>query len=221
MGCIFFYIFVRNKHSKNLIPKKMAKFAQYYLRYNLENLFSAEFKDQRQQIFGAFFETNESIVFTSGEGDDRKVYKHQVYHLAQNKNIIVMRIANDKKQTVEQDFKEVEVKHEPSCYVVIDNRENCRRIAIQKNKAFGSSKSVGEIITKCINERMLNECYIGVELHPQFYPMDFYKAWRMQQHHTAPFSARYFSFLLSPFSSLLYSLFAHQLRRLLPPIYPI
>ena len=77
----------------------MAKFAQYYLRYNLENLFSAEFKDQRQQIFGAFFETNESIVFTSGEGNDRKVYKHQVYHLAQNKNIIVMRIANDKKKT--------------------------------------------------------------------------------------------------------------------------
>lgn len=163
----------------------MAKFAQYYLRYNLENLFSAEFKNQRQQIFGAFFDTNESIVFASGEGEDKKVYKHQVYHLSQNKNIIVMRIANDKKKTVEQDFKEVEVKHEPSCYVIIDNRENCRRIAIQKNKAFGSSKSVGEIITKCINERMLNECYIGVELHPQFYPMDFYKAWRMQQHHTA------------------------------------
>ena len=55
----------------------MAKFAQYYLRYNLENLFADEFKDQRQQIFGAFFETDESIVFTSGEGDDRKVYKHQ------------------------------------------------------------------------------------------------------------------------------------------------
>ena len=68
-------------------------------KLTLENLFSAEFKDQRQQIFGAFFETNESIVFTSGEGDDRKVYKHQVYHLAQNKNIIVMRIANDKKKT--------------------------------------------------------------------------------------------------------------------------
>jgi hypothetical protein len=163
----------------------MAKFAQYYLRYNLENLFADEFKDQRQQIFGAFFETNESIVFTSGEGDDRKVYKHQVYHLAQNKNIIVMRIANDKKKTVEQDFKEVEVKHEPSCYVVIDNREQCRRIAIQKNKAFAGSKNVGEIIRKCIDTQMMNTHYIGLELHPQYYPKDFYKAWRAQQHHTA------------------------------------
>lgn len=163
----------------------MAKFAQYYLRYNLENLFSAEFKNQRQQIFGAFFDTNESIVFASGEGEDKKVYKHQVYHLSQNKNIIVMRIANDKKKTVEQDFKEVEVKHEPSCYVIIDNRERCRRIAIQKNKAFAGSKNVGEIIRKCIDTQMMNTHYIGLELFPQFYPKDFYKAWRTQQHHTA------------------------------------
>ena len=163
----------------------MAKFAQYYLRYNLENLFSGEFKNQRQQIFGAFFDTNESIVFASGEGEEKKVYKHQVYHLSQNKNIIVMRIANDKKKTVEQDFKEVEVKHEPSCYVIIDNRERCRRIAIQQNKAFAGSKNVGEIIRKCIDTQMMNSYYIGLELFPQFYPKDFYKAWRMQQHHTA------------------------------------
>ena len=63
----------------------MAKFAQYYLKYNLEHMFSAEYKDQRQQIFGAFFETNESIDFVLGEGEDQKVYKHQVYHLSQNK----------------------------------------------------------------------------------------------------------------------------------------
>ena len=79
----------------------MAKFAQYYLKYNLEHMFSAEYKDQRQQIFGAFFETNESIDFVLGEGEDQKVYKHQVYHLSQNKDIIVMRIANDRKKTVE------------------------------------------------------------------------------------------------------------------------
>ena len=67
----------------------MAKFAQYYLKYNLENIFSAEYKDKRQQIFGAFFETNESIGFVLGEDEDKKVYKHQVYHLSQNKDIIV------------------------------------------------------------------------------------------------------------------------------------
>ena len=127
----------------------MAKFAQYYLKYNLEHMFSAEYKDQRQQIFGAFFETNGSIDFVLGEGEDQKVYKHQVYHLSQNKDIIVM------------------------------------RIAIQKNKAFSSTTSVAGILTHCINQQMQSRHFIGIELHPQYYPKDFYKAWRMHQHHTA------------------------------------
>lgn len=163
----------------------MAKFAQYYLKYNLEHIFSAEHKDRRQQIFGAFFAQNDSIEFAMGEGEDRKVYKHQVYHLMQNKDIIVMRFANDRKKTVEQDFVERDVKHEPSCFVIIDNRTNCRRIAIQKNKAFHSTTSVAGILTHCINERMQSRHFIGIELHPQYYPKDFYKAWRMHQHHTA------------------------------------
>lgn len=164
----------------------MAKFAQYYLRYNLDDMFSKEFKDKRQELFGGFFKDNESIEFAMGEDDNRKIYKHQVYHLTGNPNIIIMRIANDKVKTVEQDFKNVDVRHEPSCYVIIDNRENCRRIAIQKNKsAFGSTKHVGDIITQCANHRMIQEYNIGIELHPQFYPKDFYKAWRLHQYHTA------------------------------------
>lgn len=176
-------------HTNNLITDNipfMAKFAQYYLKYNLGDLFSHEYKDRRQELFGKFFEKNESMEFVIGEGDERKVYKHQVYHLSQNRNIIIMRIANAKQKTVEQDFKNVDVRHEPSCYVIIDNRENCRRIAIQKNKnAFGSTKHVGDIIMQCINKAMIARYNIGIELYPQFYPKDFYRAWRMHQHHTA------------------------------------
>ena len=164
----------------------MGKFAQYYLKYNLEHMFSFEYKDERQKHFGAFFETDESIEFVMGEGEEKKTYKHKVYHLSLNKNIIVMRFANDKKTTVEQDFKEVSVRHEPSCYVIIDNRDNCRRIAIQKNKnAFNSTKTVSNILTKCINDKMQSVYYMGIELLPQYYPKDFYKAWRLHQHHTS------------------------------------
>ena len=163
----------------------MARFAQYYLRYDLTDLFARERMAERQKIFGSYFENNDSIEFSHGEGEEKKVFKHQVYHLALNRNIIVMRIANDKKKTVEQDFKEVDVKHEPSCFVLIDNRENCRRIAIQKNKAFGSTKTLAEIIASHVSDRMMCDCSIGIELYPQFYPKDFYQAWRLQQHHTS------------------------------------
>ena len=163
----------------------MARFAQYYLRYDLTDLFARERMAERQKIFGSYFENNDSIEFSHGEGEEKKVFKHQVYHLALNRNIIIMRIANDKKKTVEQDFKEVDVKHEPSCFVLIDNRENCRRIAIQKNKAFGSTKTLAEIIANHVSDRMMCDCSIGIELYPQFYPKDFYQAWRLQQHHTS------------------------------------
>lgn len=163
----------------------MAKFAQYYLKYNLNDMFSQEHKEERQKLFGRFFEKDESIDFVLGKDEDKKVFKHQVYHLSGNENIIIMRIANDKTKTVEQDFKDVDVRHEPSCYIIIDNRENCRRIAIQKNKAaFNTTKQVGGIITQCINDKMMEKYFIGIELYPQFYPKDFYKAWRMHQHHT-------------------------------------
>lgn len=162
----------------------MAKFAQYYLRYNLGNLFASN--DERQRHFGSLFETDESIEFFTGEGKDKKVYKHKVYHLSQNKDVIIMRFANNKEKTVEQDFKSVSVKHEPWCYVIIDNRENCRRIAIQKCKdAFNSTDSVSHIITECIDKRMQRDHFIGIELHPQYYPKDFYKAWTLRQYQTA------------------------------------
>ena len=93
----------------------------------MEIFFSAEFKNQRQQIFGAFFDTNESIVFASGEGEEKKVYKHQVYHLSQNKNIIVMRIANDKKKT---DARGIPLRERALRLTVGDSLSSCWEIFI-------------------------------------------------------------------------------------------
>ena len=163
----------------------MAKFAQYYLKYDLSHMFAFENKDERQKLFGALFETNESIEFYTGEGENKKVYNHKVYHLSLNKDVIIMRFANNKNKIVEQNFKEVSVKHEPSCYVIIDNRENCRRISIQKCKdAFNTTDSVSHIITECINNKLQCKHFIGVELRPQYYPKDFYKAWTLRQYNT-------------------------------------
>ena len=65
----------------------MAKFAQYYLKYKLDDLFAQETKVDMQKFFGALFEKDESIEFAVGEGEDRKVFKHKVYHLSLNKDI--------------------------------------------------------------------------------------------------------------------------------------
>lgn len=164
----------------------MAKFAQYYLEYIKDGLFSEEEWAERQIHFGAYFESNDSIDFSLGEDEGRKIYKHDVYHLSSNKDIIVMRIANDKTKEVIQDFKSVTVRHEPPSFVIIDNRDRCRRIAIQKNKeSFNTTDSLKKIIQEVLDRRMQADHYMGVKLHPQFYPRDFYKAWRLRQYTTS------------------------------------
>lgn len=164
----------------------MAKFAQYYLEYLRDDLFSEIEWAKRQELFGKYFESDESIVFSLGEDEERKTYKHDVYHLSANKDIIVMRIANVKTKEVIQDFKPVSVRHEPPSFVIIDNRERCRRFAIQKNReSFSSTDSLKKIVVGVLDNRMRADHNIGLALHPQFYPRDFYKAWQLRQYSTS------------------------------------
>lgn len=164
----------------------MAKFSHYYLKYKLDDIFAQEHKAERQKLFGEMLEKDDSISFVLGEDENKKHYKHMVKHLRLNYDIIVMRIANDSKKDVIQDFKKMSVRHEPPCYVIIDNREHCRRVAIQRNKdAWASTDSVAKVMTTVLDKALRRSCYIGISMHPQYYPKDFYKAWRMHQHHTS------------------------------------
>lgn len=164
----------------------MAKFSHYYLKYKLDDIFAQEHKAERQKLFGEMLENDDSISFILGEDENKKHYKHMVKHLRLNHDIIVMRIANDSKKDVIQDFKKMSVRHEPPCYVIIDNREHCRRVAIQRNKdAWASTDSVAKVMTTVLDKALRRSCYIGISMHPQYYPKDFYKAWRMHQHHTS------------------------------------
>ena len=164
----------------------MAKFSHYYLKYKLDDIFAQEHKAERQKLFGEMLEKDDSISFILGEDENKKHYKHMVKHLRLNHDIIVMRIANDSKKDVIQDFKKMRVRHEPPCYVIIDKREHCRRVAIQRNKdAWASTDSVAKVMTTVLDKALRRSCYIGISMHPQYYPKDFYKAWRMHQHHTS------------------------------------
>lgn len=164
----------------------MAKFSHYYLKYKLDDIFAQEHKAERQKLFGEMLEKDDSISFILGEDENKKHYKHMVKHLRLNHDIIVMRIANDSKKDVIQDFKKMSVRHEPPCYVIIDNREHCRRVAIQRNKdAWASTDSAAKVMTTVLDKALRRSCYIGISMHPQYYPKDFYKAWRMHQHHTS------------------------------------
>ena len=99
----------------------MAQFAHYYIRFNID--FAPHEWEKRQEHLRALFETNESIRFLSEEADKRE-FKHQVYHLNCAPDIIVIRLANNIDLPTEHDFKRDTTKDEPSCFVIIDNRDN-------------------------------------------------------------------------------------------------
>lgn len=160
----------------------MSRFAQYYIKYKHNS--GCYDWEQRQQHLGALFEKDESIEFYLGEGIDRKVYKHRVHHLSTAPDITVMRFANDIDIPVERDFEPAMAKDEPSCFVIIDNRERLRTVAIQKRKkAFSDTHKVAKILSFVIDQQLFkNYCY-GFEILPDYYPADLFKVWECQQAH--------------------------------------
>ena len=115
------------------------------------------------------------------------MYKHKVYHLNNAPQIIVMRFANDIRIPIELDFQPDTARDEPSCFVVIDNREGMRTVAIQKRKkAFGTPGQVAKILTNIIDGTLFQQYCYGFEILPDYYPEDLYKAWeKVQQHASA------------------------------------
>lgn len=162
----------------------MAQFAHYFIKYK-HDLAPFEW-ELRQQHLSALFEKDESIEFSLGEDEDRKIYKHKVYHLNNAPQIIVMRFANNIKIPIELDFQPDTANDEPSCFVVIDNREGMRTIAIQKRKkAFGTPGQVAKILTNSIDDTLFQRYCYGFEILPEYYPEDLYKAWEKLQQHTS------------------------------------
>ena len=162
----------------------MSRFAQYYSRFKHDA--GAYDWEKRQLHLGTFFKEDDSIDFFLGEGEQRNVYKHRVYHLNCAPDIIVMRFANDIDIPVERDFEPAMAKDEPSCFVIIDNRENLRTVAIQKRKkAFTNTRQVAKILSTVIFQQLYKEHCYSFEILPDYYPEDLFKVWERQQEHAS------------------------------------
>ena len=158
----------------------MSRFAQYYIKYKYEP--GCYEWQQRQQHLSRLFDNDESIEFYLGKGDTRKVYKHKVYHLDSAPDITVMRFANNIDIEVERDFEPAMAKDEPSCFVIIDNRNNMRSMAIQKRKkAFSNTHKVADILSTVISLQMFHDYCYSIEILPDFYPADLFKVWTLVQ----------------------------------------
>ena len=173
----------------------MAKFALYTLRYLDKSaeykfdLFSndpdfnmTQFWAKRQKYLAELFASDESMKFNVGE---KKTYPHKLFRCSLNEKIIIMRFANVKEMLLERNFVEEPVAYNPSCYVIIDNRDGCRRVVIQKvSTAFTTTDQVAKVMEQVISQQLKPKC-IGVNRLANRYPRDFYKLWKMQAYRTS------------------------------------
>lgn len=158
----------------------MAQFAQYYIKYHHD--FAPFEWEARQDHLRLLFEKDDSIQFSVGPEDNKKVFNHCVYHLQVEPHVIVMRFANSIDIPIEKNFQPDVARDEPSCFVIIDNRDNLRSVAIQKRKkAFSSPSQVAKILTDQISDMLYERWCYTLEVLPVYYPEDLFKAWETLQ----------------------------------------
>lgn len=135
--------------------------------------------EKRVEILTQIFtDLKENLKFQ----EDDTVYPHRLVDCPQNQNVVIMRIANVKEIDIEKDFKREKTKHNPSCWVYIDNRKGVRHIAVQRSRdSFYSTDMVARILEKSINKLLL-PWGISIEIRAQRYPKEFWKAYRLNEH---------------------------------------
>ena len=129
--------------------------------------------EKKQEIFGKIFKNIESLEFKENEGQ-KKAYPFKLIPCEANDNIIILRIAANKKKNFEQNFTDVSEDWNPSALVIIDNRKDIQRIAIQVKKDAFTTRKLASILQLAFSERLKDE-HMTIEIVPKMYSGDFWK----------------------------------------------
>lgn len=102
----------------------------------------------------------------------RNEYSQKI--LFQDSGFIVFRIANEKLQSLEEDFKVEKRVNHPSCVVIVDNRKDIQRIAIEDcNNAFSDTNTVANILTSTFNA-FLKQYRLSIAIQKEYEKGEFW-----------------------------------------------
>lgn len=107
---------------------------------------------ERHQILGTFFNTRSRYFSLHAGGTD-----YGCMMLANRDGVVVLRIANEKHDKREIHFKVFSQEDQPSCLVIIDNREGgMQTVCVQnKSKSFSKTQHVAMILESALNDYLL------------------------------------------------------------------
>lgn len=125
-----------------------------------------EILSKKQEIFGNLF--NGEVHFRGKTME----YSHRI--LYNQDNIIVFRLANNKCQSLEKNFRIQKHQYSPSCIVIIDNRKNVQHIAIEEDVvAFQDTNTVANILKHTFST-YLNQHRLNIEIQKEFQEREFW-----------------------------------------------
>lgn len=165
----------------------MSKFQIYTFMFHpmMENQLEIPFEDFEKIDVQDSINRKQEILqetldeFAKNEGTSRKRfsyngddYSHRTY--IHRDSITVLRIANNKKMKIEQDFNVVELDNHPSCLVIIDNRKDRQVIAIERTRAFNSTDLVGTIIQTTLRQS-LAKSRLSLDVKGKFHTAEFWQ----------------------------------------------
>ena len=130
--------------------------------------------------------TNSKFKFRSKQTGE---FNHKIYYDAGG--IIVLKIANNKYMNLEENFMKKEHNYFPSCFIIMDNRNNIQRIAIEEDiTAFSSTNVVMNIIEYSLR-CFLQEYGLNIELKKEYEKKEF---WNLIKNQTKGISMVRFCF---------------------------
>lgn len=122
--------------------------------------------EQKNDIFDTVIDEI-SCFKHRGKDCNRELLFHQ-------DNIAIMRLANLKTVHLEKDFKTFQQQNEPSCLVVIDNRKDVQRIAIEHNRNSYSSTDTVRNIMQVQYRKALSKSSLNIEIRHEYEQSEFW-----------------------------------------------
>lgn len=153
----------------------MSQFVLYTYQFspiqNRKNLFESELTDEelmnkKQEIFQEMF----SMDFKYSRQN-----KHYNQRIEFNQgNFIIFQLANNKNTILESEFHKTKQPNFPSCWVIIDNRKDMQRIAIEEEiVAFKDTDVVKNILVSTYN-KYLNEKGLSIAIQKEYKKSEFW-----------------------------------------------
>lgn len=106
------------------------------------------------------------------------IFEHQLRY--NSNGVIILKLANNKQLSLEENFKKKKHNYSPSCFVIIDNRQDVQHIAIEDNSTAFSTTDVVRNIMECSLRKALKIYGLTISIKKEYQKTEF---WRLLEHY--------------------------------------